>query len=71
VAAVAVSRDFQAAALSMAPLGWRLNGWGPEQLSQACRSPLRRHVGALDFKLLGATNLNCLLLVSEHMPHLR
>jgi len=69
----AVTREWQAAARSMAPLGWRLHGCRIARLKQLCHSSLRRHVTFLEIhNSYGiASSPDCLQLVSQRLPHLR
>jgi len=66
----AVSREWQAAVLSMAPLQWRFDSYVEARLTQICKSPLRRHVSAVNCSN-GWFDTQFLPLLSERMPHLR
>jgi len=67
----AVSREFQAAVVSMAPLQWRLHYSAGDLLTRICQSPLRRHVNALFAADYMSNAVLDLPLLSERMPHLR
>jgi len=73
VAVSAVSRNWQAATLSMAPLRWRVSFDDVDWLEELCRSPLRRHIAYLDcFDDRDiAVRPDCLKLLSQCLPHLR